>query len=49
MFLTDDADGSDAPGATRGVVWAIYASMAGTLIVGIAVPLITNLTNQIVF
>jgi len=49
MFLRDDAEGSDAPGATRGVVWAIYASMAGTLITGIAVPLITNLSNLIDF
>jgi NADH-quinone oxidoreductase subunit N len=49
MFLRDDAAGSPAPGATQPVTMAVYASMAGVLITGIAVPLVTNLVNQITF
>jgi NADH-quinone oxidoreductase subunit N len=49
MFLRDDAAGSPAPGATQPVTMAIYASMAGVLITGIVVPLVTNLVNQITF
>ena len=49
MFLREDAEGSQAPGATQAVTIAIYASMAGTLAVGIVVPLVTNLANLIQF
>ncbi|MDQ7026641.1 MAG: NADH-quinone oxidoreductase subunit N [Anaerolineae bacterium] len=49
MFLRDDVEGNPAPGATRSVTMAIYASMAGVLITGIAVPLVTNLVNKISF
>jgi NADH-quinone oxidoreductase subunit N len=49
MFLRDEAEGSPAPGATRAVTMAIYAAMAGVLITGIFVPLVTNLVNQISF
>jgi NADH-quinone oxidoreductase subunit N len=49
MFLRDDVAGSDAPGATRSVTMAIYASMAGVLVTGILVPLVTNLVQMINF
>ena len=49
MFLKDDAEGSPANGATQPVVIAIYASLAGTLVTGILVPLVTNLVNLIQF
>jgi NADH-quinone oxidoreductase subunit N len=49
MFLRDDVAGSDAPGATRPVSVAIYASMAGVLVTGILVPLVTNLAQMIQF
>jgi NADH-quinone oxidoreductase subunit N len=49
MFLNVDAEGSETPGATRPVVLAIYASMAAVLIIGIAVPLVTNLVKFIDF
>ncbi len=49
MFLSTEAEGSDAPGATAPVTWAIYASMAGVLVTGIAVPLVINLVNFIQF
>lgn len=49
MFLEVDAEGSDALGATRSVTFAIYASMAGVLITGIAVPIVANLIEAIKF
>lgn len=49
MFLDVDAEGSDVPGATRPVLIAIYASMAGVLVTGIAVPLVINLIQNIAF
>lgn len=49
MFLDVDAEGSDAPGATRSVTLAIYASMAGVLITGIAIPIVANLVEFIKF
>lgn len=49
MFLRDDVKGSDAPGASRAVTLVIYAAMAGTLLTGIAVPLVTRLVNLIQF
>jgi len=47
MFLNTDAAGAEASGATAPVRYAIYTSMAGVLIVGIAVPLVTNLVNMV--
>jgi len=49
MFLSTDEAGSEAPGATAPVTWAIYASMAGVLVTGIAIPLVINLVNYIQF
>jgi NADH-quinone oxidoreductase subunit N len=47
MFLKTEAQGDLAVGATAPVNWAIYASMAGVLIVGILPMLITNLVNLV--
>ena len=44
MFLDTDAEGESAAGATLYTRWAIYATVAGTFIIGILVPL----TNQLV-
>ena len=48
MFLRD-GDGSDAPGATTPVTLAIYASMAGVLITGIILPVVSSLASAITF
>lgn len=48
MFLRD-GDGSDAPGATTPVTLAIYASMAGVLITGILLPIVSSLAGAITF
>ncbi|MCA9882674.1 MAG: NADH-quinone oxidoreductase subunit N, partial [Anaerolineae bacterium] len=47
MFLLTDDAGSPATGETAGVRYAVYASMAGVLIVGIAVPFVTNLVSMV--
>jgi NADH-quinone oxidoreductase subunit N len=47
MFLKTEDAGSEATGETAGVRYAVYASMAGVLIMGIAVPLVTNLINMV--
>lgn len=47
MYLRTEGEGNEAEGATAPVKWAIYASMAGVLIVGLAVPLITNFVNVV--
>jgi len=47
MFLLTEDEGSPAVGETAPVRYAVYASMAGVLIVGIAVPLVTNLVNMV--
>jgi hypothetical protein len=46
MFFRDGAERS-ADGATPYVTWAIYASLAGTLILGILPVLATNLANSV--
>jgi len=47
MFLQTDAEGAEATGATRPVTFAIYASMAGTLIVGIVPFFVTNIVQMV--
>lgn len=47
MYLRSDVPGSEAVGATPAVRYAIYAAMAGVIIVGVAIPLITNLVNGV--
>ncbi|MBL8153435.1 MAG: NADH-quinone oxidoreductase subunit N [Anaerolineae bacterium] len=47
MYLRD-GDGDPATGATPYVHWAVYASFAGTLIMGILPMLATNLTDAVV-
>jgi NADH-quinone oxidoreductase subunit N len=46
MYLRD-ADGSPAEGATQLVTYAIYVAFAGTLLLGIAPALVTNLTDTV--
>lgn len=46
MFL-EDGEGDPAAGATPGLQWAIYLTFAGTLILGIAPALMTNLSDPI--
>ncbi len=46
MFLTDDAEGSEAPGALPYLRFAVYLAFAGTVIVGILPFLITALTDR---
>ena len=47
MYLRDSEDDSLAEGATPPVRMAIYASAAGVLVIGIVVPLVTNLVNMV--
>lgn len=47
MFLKTEDAGAPAVGESTGVRYAIYASMAGVLILGIAVPLVTNLVSMV--
>jgi NADH-quinone oxidoreductase subunit N len=49
MYLQGDeeTEGPAAAGATRYVEWTIYATMAGTLIVGIFPTVATNLTDAV--
>lgn len=49
MYLRDSEEGEEiaAEGATTPVRYAIYASMVGVLIVGIAVPLVMNLVEMV--
>lgn len=49
MFLDVDAVGSEAPGASSSVLFTVYASMAAVLVIGIAIPLVTNLMIYIKF
>lgn len=46
MFLRD-GEGDPAAGGTRYLDWAVYATFAGTLVLGIFPFLITNLTDSI--
>ena len=46
MYLRD-GDGDAAAGATSYVTWAVYASFAGTILLGIFPFLATDLTNSI--
>ncbi len=46
MFLRD-GDGDPAAGATQYVNWAVYVSLAGTLILGVLPFLVTNLTSPV--
>ncbi|MEO1290856.1 MAG: proton-conducting transporter membrane subunit [Chloroflexota bacterium] len=48
MFLRE-GDGSNTPGATTPVTLTIYASMAGVLITGILLPIVSTLANAISF
>lgn len=45
MYLRDDADGEPAVGATPYLKWAIYASAAGVLLIGIFPALATSLLD----
>ena len=47
MYLRDDAEGDAAEGATAPVQWAVYATMAATLIIGIFAPLAINLVTMV--
>jgi NADH-quinone oxidoreductase subunit N len=48
MFLLGEpGKGNEAIGATMPVRAAIYASVAGVLIIGIAVPLVMNMVNMV--
>lgn len=47
MFLNTDAPGAEGVGATRPVQIAIYASVAGVLIVGIIPFIVTNLVQMV--
>lgn len=47
MFLRDDAEGNATTSLTQPLQVAIYASVAGVLILGIAVPLATNLVSAV--
>lgn len=47
MYLRDDREGDVAAGATAPVNWTVYASMTATLVLGIFVPLVLNLSNLI--
>jgi len=47
MYLKTDEEGSPAEGATQYVTWAIFASFAGTLLLGIFPTLVTNLTDMV--
>jgi len=47
MFLKTEVSGDAALGATTPVTWAIYASVAGVLLVGIVPVVITNLVNLV--
>ncbi len=46
MYLAD-GEGDPAEGATPYVNWAVYATLAGTLLLGILPPLVTNLTDMV--
>lgn len=46
MYLRE-GEGDPAPGATPLVSWAAYVAFAGTLVLGIFVPLLTNLTDMV--
>lgn len=46
MYLRE-GDGDAAEGATQYVTWAVYIAFAGTLILGVFVPLLTNLTDMV--
>ena len=48
MYLAD-GEGDPAAGATQYVNWAAYIAFAGTLILGIAPPLITALSDRVSF
>jgi NADH-quinone oxidoreductase subunit N len=47
MFLNTEAQGAEGIGATRPVQYAVYASMAGVLIVGILPFFVTNLVQMV--
>jgi len=47
MFLKTEVAGDAAIGATTPVTWAIYASVAGVLLVGILPIVVTNLVNLV--
>jgi NADH-quinone oxidoreductase subunit N len=47
MYLRDEREGDPAAGATQYLNWAVYASFAGTLAMGILPFLATNLTDTI--
>jgi NADH-quinone oxidoreductase subunit N len=48
MFLLgDDGKGNEAAGASRWLRVTVYIAMIGVLVVGIAVPLVTNLVNGV--
>lgn len=47
MYLRDDRVGDEASGATPYVRWAVYAALAGTLVIGIIAPLATNLVSMV--
>lgn len=46
MYLRE-GDGDPAEGETRYVTWGVYVAFAGTLLLGIAPTLITNLTDMV--
>lgn len=47
MYLRE-GDGSEAEGLSQYATYAIYASLAGTLLIGIVPVLVTNLTDTVV-
>lgn len=47
MYLDDEAEGDPAEGATNYLNWAVYASFAGTILLGIFPSLATNLTDMV--
>lgn len=49
MFLRESDTPSQTPGLSQGVTLAIYTSVAGVLVTGIVVPLVTNLVNLVQF
>lgn len=50
MYLRERPDGSGDPadGATDSVSWAVYASFAGTLLLGIVPALVTTLSDRVI-
>ena len=47
MYLRDEEGEEKLPGATQYVRWGVYAAFAGTLLLGVFPPLVTNLTDMV--